>query len=113
MENKIIEKVIRDGNALAEKMRNSKSLAEITALKKTVDEYSEFVDEHFGVIGDLDYKECAITIYLYVAYNERKGALEYPEDKFQHRLGETFIEDFVKFVNSQTWIHESYGIPVE
>lgn len=99
--NSLIEKAIKDGHLIAEKIKNANSVVEIDDLTDEIEEYCDFIDENFGVVNDFDEKKCELSTTLFMATEEKARQLEYyPEKK---ALGNDDIIDFENMLDSKYW----------
>ena len=103
MNNENIEKAIREGRAIAEKIKNAESVSDIDALDKEIEQYCDFVDENFGEPSDLDgEKECDLSAALYMAAEEKARQLEYYPGKDE--AGNEDVVYFEKMLDAQSWV---------
>ena len=106
--NSLIEKAIKDGHLIAEKIKNANSVVEIDDLTDEIEEYCDFIDENFGVVNDFDEKDCSLTISLYVALDWRKKSLfiENKNNRMTARLSTEFLRQFIEELESKSWVNQ-------
>ncbi len=66
----LVDKALRDGHAIAEKLKQAISSEEICCLEKEIDDYGDFVDAVFGIIDEDDVfqeKNCELSFLLCLA----------------------------------------------
>ena len=98
----LVEKAMKDGYSIAEKIKNANSVAEIDNLTDEIEEYCDFVDENFGVFNDFDEKKCDLSAMLFMAAEEKARQLEYYPDK--KVLGNDDAVDFENMLDSRYWV---------
>lgn len=102
-----IEKVVKNGHSIADKIEKASDVSEIENLSKEIEEYCNFVCENFGTVSDFDgEKECDLTTFLYVALDWKKKSL-YPENEGNvtvRQLAEEYMSQFIEELDSKTWV---------
>ena len=112
IDEELIEKAIKDGHKIADKIRDAKTLDGIKELSSEVEEYSDFVNENFGILDDYDERDCEISAFLHVAYDWKQTVLqsENLNKLAAKKIYEEFMKQYLDFLNSKIWINGSYGI---
>lgn len=91
----LIEKIINDGIAIANKIKAAKTVEEVKVLKEDIDKYADFFDDNFDS-GDDDF-----TMMIYMAAEEKIRQLEYyPE---QNKNGNESADAFLDALQSKYW----------
>ena len=107
-----IEKIIKDGHLIANKIKAAQTVSEIDDLDGEIKEFSSFVDENFGIIDDFDNrKDCELSTFLYIALDWKKRALQ-PENRNNtatDQLAERYMSDYIELLDSRKWVVGSYG----
>ena len=105
MNNDVIESAIKRGENLANKINLAKTTAQLDILYKEVENYTNFIDNEFGIIDDFSEKNekyCELSFYAYMAVNEKNDNLEYynvhPEEMASG------VEDFLDYLKSMKWL---------
>lgn len=116
MKEELIEKVIKDGHKIADKIRSAATVEEVDALESEIERYSDFADENFGIVDDFDdKKDCELSTFLYVAVDWKNKTL-YPENvdnSDTQKLFEGYLDDFENFLDSREWVDSSYGVSLD
>lgn len=105
VDEKLVEKVIKDGHAVADKIRNAKTLSEIDALSDEIEQYSDFVNENFGILDDFDEtgeKYCELTFYIHMAAETKNDHLHYYTGNTN--MGNEGVDDFDSYLESKEWL---------
>ena len=103
---KLIEKALKEGRELADKIQSAKTILEIDALSDEIEKYGDFADKSFGIIDEFtkneDDKYSDLTFYLYMAIEEKKLHLDY----YNLHPNEicSGILDFINYLESKTWV---------
>lgn len=111
-----IEKVIKGGHLIAEKIRSANNMHDFdTLVEDEISKYSNFVDENFGVIEPDDLfgeKSCELTTFLFVAVDwKRKTLQEGNSDNVEvEKEFKGYLEDFENFLDSKKWVKGSFGV---
>ena len=105
MNNDVIESTIKQGKNLANKINLAKTTAQLDTLYKEVENYTNFINNEFGIIDDFSEKNekyCELSFYAYMAVNEKSDNLEYynahPEEMASG------VEDFLDYLESMKWL---------
>ena len=105
MNNDVIELAIKRGENLANKINLAKTTAQLDILYKEVENYTNFIDNEFGIIDDFSEKNekyFELSFYAYMAVNEKSDKLEYynahPEEMASG------VEDFLDYLESMKWL---------
>ena len=105
MNNDVIESAIKQGKNLANKINLAKTTAQLDTLYKEVENYTNFINNEFGIIDDFSEKNekyCELSFYAYMAVNEKSDNLEYyivhPEEMASG------VEDFLDYLKSMKWL---------
>ena len=80
MDTATIEKAVSDGRIIADKISRTKSLDELDALSAEIEEYSDFVNENFGVFNEIFAKRekfSDLAFYIHMAVKEKEDHIEY------------------------------------
>lgn len=104
LDEKLVEKVIKEGHAIADKIRNAKTLDEVEKLSSEIEEYSDFVNENFGVLDDFGEdgeKYCELAFYIHMAAKEKTRQLEYYPNETE--AGNEDVSDFEYYLDSKAW----------
>ena len=99
------EDFIRRGHALAQEMRACPTPSALAALESKLKEYSDQLDEEFGVIGDPSWpeKSTSLTMSLWVAFNWWRDHLAQPDNADTARLADQYLEQFIEALDSGDW----------
>ena len=107
MTTNVIDKIISDGQLLADKITKAKTINELEALSTELDEYSEKANDNFGIIDEfseqLDEKYCDLTFYLYMAREEKEDHLEYYAS--HPDVISDGVLDFLHYLHSKEWVN--------
>ena len=102
---KIVEKAIKDGRLVADKIRNAKTLDEVKELSSEIEEYSNFVNKNFGVpddFGEDGEKYCELTFYIHMAAEIKNDYLyRYAGNP---SMGNEGVDDFDSYLESREWL---------
>lgn len=96
-------RMIEAGINLAESLRQVQSLAELRQLEPKVREFSDRLDDQFGVADDIPEKSTSVTMSLWVAFNWQRDHLTHPDNQGTARLAQHFIDEFVDELQSGNW----------
>jgi len=103
-----IEKIIKDGHLIANKIKAAQSVSEINDLDGEIKKFSSFVDENFGTSVDYeDEKSSDLTAMIYMAAEEKARQLEYYPS--ENHAGNEDVLDFESMLDSRKWTAGSYG----
>lgn len=99
----LIEKIINDGIAIADKIKAAKTVKEIESLDKEIKELADIIDDNFGIELDFDdEKENGLSSMLYMAAEEKIRQLEYYPEQDKTRNADT--DYFLDYLLSRNWI---------
>ena len=105
MKSNAVELAIKQGKNLANKINLAKTTIQLDILYKEVENYTNFINNEFGIIDDFSEKNkkyCELSFYAHMAVNERSDNLEYynahPE------LTSDGVLDFLDYLESMKWI---------
>ena len=105
MQSKAWELVIKQGENLANKINLAKTTTQLDILYEEVENYTNFINNEFGIIDDFSEKNekyCELSFYAYMAANEKSDNLEYynahPEETASG------VEDFLDYLKSMKWL---------
>ena len=105
MKSNAVELAIEQGENLANKINLAKTTAQLDILYKEVENYTNFINNEFGIIDDFSEKNekyCELSFYTYMAVNEKSDNLEYcnahPEETASG------VEDFLDYLKSMKWL---------
>ena len=105
MKSNAVELAIKQGENLANKINLAKTTAQLDILYKEVENYTNFINNEFGIIDDFSEKNekyCELSFYAYMAVNEKSDNLEYyiihPEEMASG------VEDFLDYLKSMKWL---------
>lgn len=105
MNSNAIELVVKQGESLANKINLAKTTTQLDTLYKEVENYTNFINNEFGIIDDFSEKNekyCELSFYAYMAVNEKSDNLEYyivhPEEMASG------VEDFLDYLKSMKWL---------
>lgn len=102
----LIQKAIDDGNSIAKKIDDAKTLGELEELSNEIDKYSNFVNENFGIVDEFaeheNEKICELSFYVCMAVEEKGDHLEY-YNLHQSQISNGVL-DFLDYLNSKKWI---------
>ncbi len=105
MNSNAIELAVKQGESLANKINLAKTTTQLDTLYKEVENYTNFINNEFGIIDDFSEKNekyCELSFYAYMAVNEKSDNLEYyivhPEEMASG------VEDFLDYLKSMKWI---------
>ena len=105
MKSNAVELVIKQGENLANKINLAKTTTQLDILYTEVENYTNFINNEFGIIDDFSEKNekyCELSFYAYMAANEKSDNLEYynahPEETASG------VEDFLKYLKSMKWL---------
>lgn len=103
----LINKVIKDGHEIIDRMRLISKFSELEELKPIIDKYADFVDENFGEPSDVsDGKWCSLMTSLYVALDWKRKSL-YPENlnyEPTQNLAKEFMDGFINELDGESWM---------
>ena len=105
MNNNAIELAIKQGKSLANKINLAKTTPQLDTLYKEVEEYTNFINNEFGIIDDFSEKNekyCELSFYAYMAVNEKSDNLEYYNTYPKETA--SGVEDFLDYLKSMKWI---------
>ena len=80
MNSNAIELAVKQGESLANKINLAKTTTQLDTLYKEVENYTNFINNEFGIIDDFSEKNekyCELSFYAYMAVNEKGDNLEY------------------------------------
>lgn len=109
MKEELIEKVIKDGHKIADKIRSAATVEEVDALESEIERYSDFVDENFGIYDDIGEKNCELSMMLFMAAEEKARYLEYHQDEPREISNES-VKDFEEMLDSKEWVNSPRGV---
>ena len=105
MKSNAVESAIKQGENLANKINLAKTTAQLDILYKEVENYTNFINNEFGIIDDFSEKNekyCELSFYAYMAVSEKSDNLEYynayPEETASG------VEDFLDYLKSMKWL---------
>lgn len=105
MNSNAVESAIKQGENLANKINLAKTTTQLDILYKEVENYTNFINNEFGIIDDFSEKNekyCELSFYAYMAANEKSDNLEYynthPEETASG------VEDFLDYLESMKWL---------
>lgn len=105
MKSNAVELAIKQGENLANKINLAKTTAQLDILYKEVENYTNFINNEFGIIDDFSEKNekyCELSFYAYMATNEKSDNLEYynthPEETASG------VEDFLDYLELMKWL---------
>ena len=105
MKSNAVDLAIKQGKNLANKINLAKTTIQLDILYKEVENYTNFINNEFGIIDDFSEKNekyCELSFYAYMAVNEKSDNLEYynahPE------LTSDGVLDFLDYLESMKWI---------
>ena len=105
MNSNAIELAVKQGESLANKINLAKTTTQLDTLYKEVENYTNFINNEFGIIDDFSEKNekyCELSFYAYMAVNEKSDNLEYynvhPEEMASG------VEDFLDYLKSMKWL---------
>ena len=105
MNSNAIELAVKQGESLANKINLAKTTTQLDILYKEVENYTNFINNEFGIIDDFSEKNekyCELSFYAYMAVNEKSDNLEYyiihPEETASG------VEDFLDYLKSMKWL---------
>ena len=105
MNSNAIELVVKQGESLANKINLAKTTTQLDTLYKEVENYTNFINNEFGIIDDFSEKNekyCELSFYAHMAVNEKSDNLEYyivhPEEMASG------VEDFLDYLKSMKWL---------
>ena len=74
MNSNAIELAVKQGESLANKINLAKTTTQLDILYKEVENYTNFINNEFGIIDDFSEKNekyCELSFYTYMAVNEK------------------------------------------
>lgn len=101
----LVEKALRDGHAIAAKLKKATSDEEINRLEKEIKTYGDFVDETFGKIDEddaLQEHNCELSFLLYLATESKRVHMYYAPH--QNESNNYKIEEFEEYLDSKSWL---------
>jgi hypothetical protein len=105
MNSNAIELAVKQGESLANKINLAKTTTQLDTLYKEVENYTNFINNEFGIIDDFSEKNekyCELSFYAHMAVNEKSDNLEYyivhPEEMASG------VEDFLDYLKSMKWL---------
>lgn len=101
----LVEKALRDGHAIAAKLKEATSNEEIERLKKEMEVYGDFVDDTFGKIDEddvLQERNCDLSFLLYLAAESKCVHMYYSPHQSESNNYE--IDEFEKYLDSKSWL---------
>ncbi|MDO5475219.1 MAG: hypothetical protein Q4F61_02420 [Candidatus Saccharibacteria bacterium] len=75
IDERLIDKAIKNGHAISYKIRNAKTIDEVKELSSEIEEYSDFVNENFGTLDEFSEdgeKYCELDFYVHMAVETKK-----------------------------------------
>ncbi len=102
---KLVEKAIKNGHAIADKIRNAKTIDEVEKLSSEIEEYSDFVNENFGIpddFGEYSEKYCELDFYIHMAAETKNDHLYYYAGN--PNMGNEGVDDFESYLESKEWL---------
>ena len=105
MNSNAIELAVKQGESVANKINLAKTTTQLDTLYKEVENYTNFINNEFGIIDDFSEKNekyCELSFYAYMTVNEKSDNLEYynahPEEMASG------VEDFLDYLESMKWL---------
>ena len=107
-----IEKVVREGHGIAEKLKNAKNIDELDGLWSEIKTFQKFVDSEFGTVRTYEpYREgkdkySHLSLELSIIVEEKERQLIYYPDKADIAR-RSIEEEFEEYLDSKDWVLES------
>jgi len=102
----LIQKAIDDGNSIAKKIDDAKTLGELEELSNEIDKYSNFVNENFGIVDEFaeheNEKFCELSFYVCMAVEDKKDHLQYYN--LHQEKNSNGVLNFLDYLRSEEWV---------
>ena len=99
-----INNAIKNGHAIAVKMRKANTYSDISALSKDIKKYCDYVNNTFGKLDELsetNERYSKLSLYLALAFETKERHMRYPHDTDDY--GNEDVDVFEEYLDSKEW----------